>query len=875
MRRKTAVIGGIVLIIVMQILILAGYAVVLLRTELVTIPSADTSRRLSPFLEFGRTVDRWVSTFYKGPMPEETLPQYALDISPDHWGRLLQSLPAPDMAFEEDLAPWVPAVFSAEDQQWNVHVRVHGETPAHWLWPKKSYDVRFADNAPFHGMRDLTLLLPEERNWGNDLLSHRRSSVLGLVHSEVSFIDLRLNGRGPMIYLSSEGWSEDAAKRQGRGGDVALYRISPQGAGSESSPDAAYWERSGSSDARAPDDALGLLTELSRSSAETDPDYLASLSQVIDLDRLSSYMALRLLMGNPVARADEMRLLYRSISGRFEPVPWNITLSEPRSILAPAGIPLIDVASRVPALRSRAQIQLQGYLQTEAEVDQQLFRMTRRNIEAPLYSDQWKLPSNRIVRNALHTQENLLKITIDNIRAQLSSSEVLINERIPVDEREVLLVIDCNARGPVAGLLASITFPPRYADILARGDIRVLRDTGDGIYGAGDLPVPVTTSGSTLLFTEGQERLLWPGNPAVTAAGELLRLPHRRHRLYLVGAPGTPRLTMDALPLPIGIGNAVTGGSGQVLGIALVDDRIYGEALPPHMKRPEFLRRNPQFSVQGGSGILLKGSVTLEGTIAIPLQIPLSVAPGTQIRMGSGAMLLAYGPVTMLGEETSPIRILPAKDGASWGTIAIIDASEPSDLHYVAVEGGVGGKAGGRKLAGSITFAGSPGSITNVTVDSAEGESAIALSQIFVDMRDTEVRNSAGKGILIESALAGRMERVTVSTSSGHAIDLRGSPIVIRNAIVEGALQACIHVADRAAPLIENSRLRGCSMGILTEDGGHVIAKNMRLVSNDVGFSAGGGSAAFGPGSIVANETVFLYNVEDIREQSGGIVAVK
>ncbi|OGJ62767.1 hypothetical protein A3C37_04585 [Candidatus Peribacteria bacterium RIFCSPHIGHO2_02_FULL_53_20] len=875
MRRKAAIIGGIAALVVVQLLILSGYAVVLLRTELATIPSAETSSRLSPFLEFGRTVDRWVSAFYKGPTPEETLPQYALDISPDQWGRLLQSLPTPETAFNEDLAPWVPAVFSAEGKQWEVHVRVHGETPAHWLWPKKSYEVRFADDAPFHGMRQLQLLLPEEREWVNDLLRMRRSRMMGLVHPEVSFIDLHLNGRGPMIYLSSEGWSEDSAKRQGRGGDVALYRISLQGAGSESLPDAAYWERSGSSEVRASDDALGLLIELSRPGAETDPDYLTKLSQVMDLDRLSSYMALRLLMGNPVARADEMRLLYRSVNGRFEPVPWNIALSEPRSILAPAGIPLLDAASRVPALRSRAQAQLQEYLQIEASTDLQSFQTTRRNIEAPFYSDQWKLPSNRIVRNALNTQQDLLKKSLDAIRAQLASAEVLINERIPAEESEVLLVIDANARGPVAGLLSSITFPPRYAEILSSGQIHVFRDTGDGVYGEGDLPIPMIASGSTLQFLEGQERLLWPGNPAVTSEGELLRPPHRRHRFFLVGTPAMPRITMDALPLPVGIGNAVTGGDGQVLGTALVDDRVYGTILPLQMKRPEFLSRNPQFTAQGSSGVLLKGSVTLEGTIAIPTGISLHVAPGTQMRMGSGAILLSYGSVTMLGEEALPIRILPAKEGVTWGTIAVIDASEPSDLHFVTVVGGRGGRAGGKKLPGSITLAGSPGSITNVTVDHAEGDSAIALSQIFVDMRDTVIRGSAGRGVLVESALAGRMESVAVSTSSGHAIDLRGSPIVIRNVVVEGSSSACIHVADRSAPLIEDSRLQGCAVGILSEDGGHVVAKNVTLVGNQIGFSAGGGSPAFGPGSIVANGTVFVDNGEEMQEESGGVVAVE
>ena len=146
-------------------------------------------------------------------------------------------------------------------------------------------------------------------------------------------------------------------------------------------------------------------------------------------------------------------------------------------------------------------------------------------------------------------------------------------------------------------------------------------------------------------FSEGQERLLWPGNPAVTSQGELLRLPHRRHRFYLVGGITTPALSLDALPLPVGIGNAVTGKEGQVIGTALIDDRVYGETLPPQMKRAEFLSRYKQFAALGQEGIQLKGTVTLAGLIAIPPGMPLTVAPGTQIRMESGATVLSCSSV--------------------------------------------------------------------------------------------------------------------------------------------------------------------------------------------------------------------------------------
>jgi hypothetical protein len=162
-----------------------------------------------------------------------------------------------------------------------------------------------------------------------------------------------------------------------------------------------------------------------------------------------------------------------------------------------------------------------------------------------------------------------------------------------------------------------------------------------------------------------------------------------------------------------------------------------------------------------------------------------------------------------------------------------------------------------------------------VQINDAEGPAAIALSRAFADIRDTTVTGSHHSGIRIESALAGRLEEVTVSSSSGAAIVLLGSPVVLRNVIIDGSADACIVVADRAAPLIEHSRLQNCRIGIQTMNGGHVVAKNVTLVGNGIGFSAGGGVPAFGAGSIVANDMVFIDNSQNILEGSGGVVAVE
>lgn len=873
MRRRT-VIGGILAFFLVQLSVLAGYAVILLRTELARNPDAVLSRRLSPFLEFGRSVDRAASMLLRPQPSAHSLSEMHIVVADADWRRLEQSLPEGGL-YNSDVIPWIPATVSAEGRTWSAHLRTVGTTAADWSRSKRSYELTFAEAEPFHDMERLLLLLPDAHDWLNDMVVMRRSKALGLVHPQVDLTALTINGRGPMVYLREEARSAAMASRQGRGGDAVLYGVSPDaGDVLPAINDQAYWQQDGASYVRAPADALAALLELSRPGADGDPEYLGKLGHVMDLDRLAAYLALRLSMGNALASASELQLLYRSDTGRFEPVARGVVLRKSRSIMAPSGIPLLDIASRVPFVRSKAQQLLNGVLH-DAASDERFLADQARDAEAPFFADREKVPSNRMVRLALGQQVELLKNVTSTLHEQVASAEVLVDQRVVAESQDLLLAIDINARGPVAAEFLGVRFPPRFHTFIADGSVRLLRDTGDGVLNANDVVVPTSVSGSTLLLSAGDARLLWPGNPAISPEGELLRSPHRRHRFFLTKRGNVPSLTLDALPLPLIIGNAVTGGNGNVLGTALIDETASFGGLAPNLDRRTFLARYPIFRAAGSSGVVLSGNPVIEGIILVPPALAIMVEPGTHMRMGSGASIVAFGSVTMLGNADHPIRIGPAKPDGTWGTVAIVDAAEGSDMRYVQIDGGRGATVGTRVLPASLVFASSPGSITQVTIRDSQAASAIAVSRVFADIRDTTITGSHHESIHIEHALAGRIEDVTVAASTGSAIALIGSPIALRNAVVDGSADACVYASERAAPLVEHSRLQNCTVGIRADNGGHVVTKDVTLVGNTIGYFAGGGAPSFGAGSIVANDTLFIDNVHNSQEGSGGIVAVE
>lgn len=529
--------------------------------------------RMQGVLGFVRIADRVTNPLYRGSKPPAPLPHYDLTLDPVELAAIEQSLPQDDVYLSEDAKIWAKGTLASDGTSSDVKARVRGDRYNHWRFRKKSWRLSFPDDRLFRGVKELNLIIPEDRVWFVEPLSAYRADKFGLFHPPMRFVTASINGSAPMLYLEIEHWTKEMLEKQARPGDVNLYKTGDIATSSFNpgwdpiEEDIAYWDKYQAA-AVPPHDSyeeVDLLFRLSRAGAHRDPDFTKQIDLTFDHEKLVRWYALSLLAGNLHIAGDNLRFFWDISRGRYEPIVWDISSTTPRSLLSLPGNGLWNEVFSVPEWRLEAHRFLWEYLNDGASVEDDLTkaRELRAMIERAAYRDSMKLQSNRQVQNDLDRAMGQVRANVVFLKDDLARSELLINRRLPntADRaRGIALTLDCTSRGSVASVLAGFRGP------LPAG-ARLFRDDGDGVWDAEDPSVPLVREGAVWKTGDAAHTLLWPDNPPVDDNGTATGAPHTRHRFFVV-APGG---SIDHRSLVLDLRNAVTGEPSQVLGDVLLD----------------------------------------------------------------------------------------------------------------------------------------------------------------------------------------------------------------------------------------------------------------------------------------------------------------
>lgn len=385
--------------------------------------------RVSPALGVIRMLDRALNPFYRGPAPEESLPHYDLTLNRAELQAIEDSLPRDDVYLSEDAKGWAEGTLAFEGKTYDVKARVRGDRYNHWLFRKKSWRLSFPDDALFFGIKEMNLIIPEDRVWFVEALSAFRADTFGLFHPPMRFVTASINGSGPMLYLEIEHWTKEMLEKQARPGDVNLYKTGGIGTSSFNpgwdpiEADVAYFDKYQSAAATPHDsyEEVELLFSLSREGAHLDPNFQKTVDLLFDHKKLVRWYALSLLAGNLHVSGDNLRFFWDVSRGRFEPIVWDISSTAPRSLLEPPGNALWNEVFAVPAWRLEVHRFLWEYVNDTKRVERDLAEVERLRalIERAAYRDPVKLQSNRQVRADLDRAMSQVRANIDFLKKEL------------------------------------------------------------------------------------------------------------------------------------------------------------------------------------------------------------------------------------------------------------------------------------------------------------------------------------------------------------------------------------------------------------------------------------------------------------------------
>jgi hypothetical protein len=243
---------------------------------------------------------------------------------------------------------WVRAAFDHDGERYAISMRIRGDLPEHWRGEQHSYRVKFKDRL-LGGKKEISLILPWDKQYGVELLQTRICEELGLPYFPGRFVNLGIIGHDAGLYYESEHPTREYLERSGRPASSIFTFASnwPLYLGQRfhlilfEHPGSRAWlplEGAGQIKQRAtydPDDPtlakkqLAYVMELHRLLYEGTLEEIAARADgYLDLENFARYVAIQNFFGSQHAMFfnDNVRLYLDPTAGKFEFMPWDTKL---------------------------------------------------------------------------------------------------------------------------------------------------------------------------------------------------------------------------------------------------------------------------------------------------------------------------------------------------------------------------------------------------------------------------------------------------------------------------------------------------------------------------------------------------------------------
>lgn len=725
-----------------------------------------------------------------------------LTVSGSGWDSLLSN-------DDPDWGAWTDADLAYGGTTIAGRVRRRGDTSVHWLTEKRSLGVRTPKREPYKAWTAFGLS-------GKDILeayvSNGLASALGILAPATDIVPVFVNGRYYGLFRFVEPVDEAFLRQRGQTvgtvfrGDRAERGEYVAGQPRNLFENPGIWERPVPGDSNATLPALhALLADLA------DPSFAAAqrLRARFDAGEVERLIAYLLVCGDPYHMDGvHNQLLYLDpSSGRFRAIPWDVRLLPLDA--TPQGLSiLMDAWLKDPRIVDGVTRRLSAMLRDSSAwraADSLVSRVDRRFAQYFAYDER-----RGTIIPAVATPEaarGIVRRNLETLQSWLHNDTIAVGVTPSPNET----VLDLETRGRAG------------ADLVALDGVtgvRVWRDANlNGIHDAGDAPVDVRPAGAARVALVQPLPILagWEGGMDIHAG-------HIPYRLFVSGA--------DAALRPV-LRNRATGAPATTVAWH-VDDPI----------RPATGWHPWQYAATGRTRTM-SGAVSLTGVTVIPEEDTLVIRPGTTIRMGPAASLIANGRVIARGTAAQPIRVVPA--GGAWGTFAIEGrGADSSAMTHVSVTGGSGATVAQAVYRGALAVRGAHDVVLdNIDVQGATSvRAALEIAHAGVAASALSVERAAGAGAMIEDA-TGTIAGISVDRASASGITLLSSDIHVDDVRIAAPGGAGIVVNGTSRASITNARVSGAAAGIDVADAAAPWIANADLDSNRVAVRVTRGDARY------------------------------
>ena len=296
-----------------------------------------------------RSVKKFSNIIYplSWPFAKSELPEYRIVISPDNWKTMEDSLPISDDlvygSLLENNKSYVGAEFIDPKIGYKsaIKIRYRGITYNNWQAEKKSLRLKFPKDNLFQGMSGLNLIIPEDRGYFLEPLNIYRAKKLGLFAPDLKFVRIYINNRDFGVYLSAEPWSGSLlAKNNIIDTNNIFSNKDISGEVDNDRPAFSDWKSYIADNEDGPFEELNALKKLTNEAR--NEQFNRTVSNLVELDKVYRWQLINVLAGSVhQGYFSNFVLMFKKETGKFEPVPWDVSFESIRDKIYDDNLPLL------------------------------------------------------------------------------------------------------------------------------------------------------------------------------------------------------------------------------------------------------------------------------------------------------------------------------------------------------------------------------------------------------------------------------------------------------------------------------------------------------------------------------------------------------
>lgn len=297
-------------------------------------------------------------------LKKSELPVYSLKVTSKDYAKILDSLPQPFSSyfFFNDNPIKIPATFSDGKTDITAELSLRGLNPLHWSGEKKSWELKFSANQPYHEYKQLDFNVPSDSFYYGMYLKSRVSEKLGLPSEKWHFAKLVINGIDFGPYAVIEPIDQWFLERNQLANGIIFGDVDPNPDRPNLYEDLRAWKTS--DPISKPEDFSPLNIILNALKQPENNELQRQVLDLIDIENFSKWEAMAVFLNSRHQDGlHNIRLYQNPANGKIEFIfndivpdilKWKINNDQSNtSILSVSYNPLVDYLLLIPEIRAK------------------------------------------------------------------------------------------------------------------------------------------------------------------------------------------------------------------------------------------------------------------------------------------------------------------------------------------------------------------------------------------------------------------------------------------------------------------------------------------------------------------------------------------